>query len=476
MTNPLFFEQTYINGSLVSSHRTFDIINPATGHIVGKMPDLTGEDCNKAILHAYEAWNTWKYTSLMERTTKLKKLFNLVAEHKENLAELMTFECGKPYQESLVEVDYSNSFIEWFAEESKRAYGETIPSLQSDMRLMTIKQSVGVVGAITPWNFPLAMLTRKIAPALAAGCTVVLKPASKTPFTAVALAVLAEKAGIPSGVLNIITSTDSKSIGQVIATHPLVRKISFTGSTAVGRSLAEQAAGTLKRVSLELGGNAPFIVFDDADIDKAVKGAIVAKFRNSGQTCVSANRFYVQDKIYDEFANKLAHAVAELKIGNGMDENVQVGPLINQKGLEKVKSHVRDAVAHGAQVIMGGESIRGLFFEPTVLTNISNSSIIAREETFGPICALFKFETEEQVIAQANDSEFGLAAYFFSENIHRAFRVAEQLESGMVGINTGKISDASAPFGGVKQSGVGREGSKYGLEEYMEIKYLCYGS
>jgi succinate-semialdehyde dehydrogenase/glutarate-semialdehyde dehydrogenase len=342
--------------------------------------------------------------------------------------------------------------------------------------MLTIKQGVGVVAAITPWNFPLAMLTRKLAPALVAGCTVVLKPASQTPFTAVAIAKLAEEAGVPKGVFNVITSKNSADIGIELSTNPLVRKISFTGSTAVGQTLMEQAASTIKRVSFELGGNAPFIVFDDANIESAVKGAIAGKFRNSGQTCVSINRFYVQNDVYDIFADKLTDAVRQLKVGNGLDDGVQVGPLINLAGMKKVKLHVEDAVSKGAQVRYGGKQIEGNFFEPTVLLDMPHDSLIASEETFGPVCALFRFDTEEEVIQLANDTPFGLAAYFYSDNVHRCQRVGEALESGMVGINTGMVSNASAPFGGVKQSGIGREGSKYGLDEYLELKYICYGT
>jgi succinate-semialdehyde dehydrogenase/glutarate-semialdehyde dehydrogenase len=400
----------------------------------------------------------------------------LIAAHKRELAEMMTLESGKPLAESLGEVEYGNSFIEWFAEEGKRAYGETIPSLRGTTRMLTIKQGVGVVAAITPWNFPLAMLTRKLAPALVAGCTVVLKPASQTPFTAVAIAKLAEEAGVPKGVFNVITSKNSADIGIELSTNPLVRKISFTGSTAVGQTLMEQAASTIKRVSFELGGNAPFIVFDDANIESAVKGAIAGKFRNSGQTCVSINRFYVQNDVYDIFADKLTDAVRQLKVGNGLDDGVQVGPLINLAGMKKVKLHVEDAVSKGAQVRYGGKQIEGNFFEPTVLLDMPHDSLIASEETFGPVCALFRFDTEEEVIQLANDTPFGLAAYFYSDNVHRCQRVGEALESGMVGINTGMVSNASAPFGGVKQSGIGREGSKYGLDEYLELKYICYGT
>ena len=451
------------------------MINPATGKVIASLPDLKVADCSKAIDFADKAWKSWKNTTVVERSDILRKWYNLIQEHKDDLAEIMTLESGKPLSESMVEVDYGSSFVAWFSEEGKRAYGETIPSQKKGSRMMTIKQGVGVVAAITPWNFPIAMVTRKVAPALAAGCTVVLKPASQTPFSAIALAKLAEEAGVPKGVLNIITGRDSSGIGRELATNDLVRKLSFTGSTEVGKTLIEQSASNIKKVSMELGGNAPFLVFNDADIDAAVEGAIAGKFRNSGQTCVSINRFLVQEDVYDEFSMKLTQAVSKLKVGNGLDKGVQVGPLINAKGLKKVQHHVQDALNHGAELAAGGNVIKGLFFQPTVLTNIPKEALIFREETFGPICALFSFKTEEDGIAMANNTEFGLASYFYSTNINRCFRVAEQLEAGMVGVNTGLISNAAAPFGGVKQSGVGREGSKHGLDEYMELKYICFG-
>ena len=476
MKNPLFIESAYLNGAFINSDKTFEIINPSTLKSIGKLPDLNVKDCQKYINASHKAWLSWKDTSIDYRSKILRKLFNLVNDNMDYLAEIMTLESGKPLSESKTEVSYANSFIEWFAEEAKRSYGETIPTLNGANKLMTIKQGVGVVAAITPWNFPLAMITRKLAPALAAGCTVVLKPASQTPFSAIALAKLAEEAGVPKGVFNVITSKDSKGIGKELATNDLIRKLTFTGSTEVGKTLMEQAASTIKRISLELGGNAPFIVFNEADIDKAVEGAIAGKFRNTGQTCVSINRFYVQDSVYDQFAEKLTKAVKGLVVSDGLKKGAQVGPLINESGLEKVKLHVQDAIDKGAKVETGGKPIKGLFFEPTVLSNVSNSSLISSEETFGPICALFKFKTEEEAIQLANDTPFGLASYFYSENVKQCFRIAEQLEAGMVGINTGLISNASAPFGGVKQSGLGREGSKYGLEEYLEIKYLCFGN
>jgi len=475
MKNPLFIEKAYINGQFITSSNTFDVINPSTNEIIGTVPNLTVSDCTNAISAADEAWKKWRNTPLGERSIITRRLFDLVQKNKDYLAEIMTLESGKVLKESLVEVDYANSFVEWFAEEGKRAYGETIPAVNNNVRMMTIKQGIGVVAAITPWNFPLAMITRKVAPALVSGCTVVLKPASQTPFTAIALAKLAEEAGVPKGVFSVITSKDSRGIGKELATNPLVRKITFTGSTEVGSTLMEQASSTIKKVSFELGGNAPFIVFDDADIDAAVQGAIAGKFRNAGQTCVSINRFYVQESIYSLFAEKLTAAVQALKVGDGFNPENQIGPLINAKAVEKVQAHIDDAVQKGASILTGGKRIEGNFFSPTVLVNMSNDSLIKHEETFGPICALFKFSTEEEVIEEANDTPFGLASYFYSENIRRCQRIAEAIEAGMVGINTGLISNAAAPFGGVKYSGIGREGSKHGLDEYMEIKYLCYG-
>lgn len=475
MKNSLLINKAYINGKFVSGTKTFDVINPATGKVIDALPDLSVKECAKAIVAAEKAWLSWRDVPAGERSALIRKWYELILENKKALAEIMTLESGKPLQESLTEVDYGNSFVEWFAEEAKRAYGETIPSSKKGMHLMTIKQGIGVVAAITPWNFPLAMVTRKVAPALAAGCTVILKPASQTPFTAIAIAKLAEEAGLPKGVINVITGKDSAGIGKELATHKSIRKLSFTGSTEVGKTLMEQSASNIKKLSMELGGNAPFIVFDDADIDAAVQGAIAAKFRNSGQTCVSVNRFYVQDSVYDTFSKKLTQAVKGLKVGNGLDKGVQVGPLINAKGLEKVELHVADATKRGAKIAAGGKHIDGLFFEPTVLTHVPTDALIAHEETFGPVCALFRFTTEEEAITLANDTEFGLASYFYSQQLNRCLRVAERLEAGMVGINVGLISNAAAPFGGVKESGVGREGSRYGLDEYMEIKYLCFG-
>lgn len=475
MKNTLLIDSAYINGKFIKSKHTFDVVNPATGKVIASLPDLKVADCTKAIIDADKAWKSWKNKTVLERCNTVRKWYDLIQQYKDDLAEIMTLESGKPLSESRVEVDYGSSFVEWFSEEGKRAYGETIPSQKKGTRMLTIRQGVGVVAAITPWNFPLAMITRKVAPALVSGCTIVLKPASQTPFSAIALAKLAEDAGIPKGVFNVITGKDSAGIGKELATNNLIRKLSFTGSTEVGKTLIEQSASNIKKVSMELGGNAPFLVFNDADIDAAVEGAIAGKFRNSGQTCVSINRFLIQEEVYDEFSMKLSHAVSKLKVGNGLDKGVQVGPLINTKGLEKVQHHVQDALNHGAELATGGKVIKDLFFQPTVLTNVPKEALIFREETFGPICALFSFKTEDDGIAMANATEFGLASYFYSTNINRCFRVAEQLEAGMVGINTGLISNAAAPFGGVKQSGVGREGSKHGLDEYMELKYICFG-
>ncbi|MGB3108138.1 NAD-dependent succinate-semialdehyde dehydrogenase [Sphingobacterium siyangense] len=475
MKNTLLIDSAYINGKFIKSKHTFDVVNPATGKVIASLPDLKVVDCTKAIMDADKAWKSWKNTTVLERCNIVRKWYDLIQHYKDDLAEIMTLESGKPLSESRVEVDYGSSFVEWFSEEGKRAYGETIPTHKKGSRMITIRQGVGVVAAITPWNFPLAMISRKVAPALVAGCTVVLKPASQTPFSAIALAKLAEDAGIPKGVFNVITGKDSVGIGKELATNDLIRKLSFTGSTEVGKTLIEQSASNIKKVSMELGGNAPFLVFNDADIAAAVEGAIAGKFRNSGQTCVSINRFLIQEDVYDEFSMELSHAVSKLKVGNGLDKGVQVGPLINAKGLEKVQHHVQDALNHGAELATGGKVIKDLFFQPTVLTNVPKEALIFREETFGPICALFSFKTEEEGIAMANTTEFGLASYFYSTNINRCFRVAEQLEAGMVGVNTGLISNAAAPFGGVKQSGVGREGSKYGLDEYMELKYICFG-
>ncbi len=474
-SNQLIIDESFINGAWVKGKNTFEVLNPANNEVISNVANLTIEDAKNAINSASAAWISWKKTTAQYRGDILTRWFTLINEHKDELAEIMTLESGKPLEESLREIKYGASFVSWFAQEAPRAYGETIPSSNPANRMLTIRQPIGVVAAITPWNFPLAMITRKVAPALAAGCTVVLRPASETPLTALALAKLSVVAGFPPGVFNVITGKDSSGMGKELSTNELVRKLSFTGSTQVGRTLMAQAADTIKKISLELGGNAPFLVFDDADIEKAVEGAIIAKFRNSGQSCVATNRFLVQDQVFEEFSTKLAEAVIKLKTGNGLDKNMDIGPLINESGLKKVKEHVRDAVNKGAKIITGGKVIKGLFFEPTVLTDVPSNALIATEETFGPVASIFRFKTEEEGIEMANATEFGLAAYFYSQDINRCWRVSEAIETGMVGINTGLVSNASAPFGGIKRSGLGREGSKHGLDEYTEIKYLCFG-
>jgi succinate-semialdehyde dehydrogenase/glutarate-semialdehyde dehydrogenase len=474
-STPLLHTSSVINGRWEKSEKTFQVTNPSSGEVIAEVADMDTTHITSAVRAADEAWKSWRQTTAEHRSALLWDWFRAIKDHREELARIMTQESGKPLKESRGEVDYGASFVSWYAEEARRAYGETIPSPNAANRIVTLRQGVGVVAAITPWNFPLAMITRKVAPALAAGCTVVLRPASQTPLTALALARLAEEAGIPAGVFNVVAGTDSGGMGKELSSHPLVRKLTFTGSTEVGRILMEQAAGTIKKVSFELGGNAPFLVFDDADLDQAVEGAITAKFRNSGQTCVAANRFLVQDSIFDAFAEKLVTAVARLRTGDGMEEDVQVGPLINQHGLEKVEKHIEDALEKGARLLHGGNKKGGLFFEPTVLADVSSDALIAGEETFGPLIALFRFSDEEEAVRMANATEYGLAAYFFSQNIQRCWRISEQIESGMVGINTGLVSTAPAPFGGIKQSGIGREGSRHGMEEFMEIKYLCFG-
>ncbi len=475
LRNPqLFREACYINGKWLQadSKKNFPIVNPYDGQTLGSVPTCGTSETRAAIEAANAAFPTWQNLSAKERSDVMLKWAQLIAENKEDLARLMTLEGGKPINEARGEIDYANGFIIWFAEEARRVYGDVIPSNKRHQELLVIKQPIGVVAAITPWNFPAAMITRKIAPALAVGCTVVVKPAEATPFTALALAVLAEKAGLPAGVLNMVTG-DPKLIGAEMTSNPLVRKLSFTGSTAVGRLLMQQCAPTLKKVSLELGGNAPFIVFDDADLDEAVKGAMASKFRNSGQTCVCANRILVQDSVYEVFAEKMVQAVRQLKVGNGLQEEVTIGPLINEQGIKKVQAHVADATKKGATVLCGGKAVDGLMFEPTVLGNVNSSMLLAQEETFGPVAPLFRFTTEEEAIKMANDTIFGLASYFYSRSIDRVWRVAKALEYGIVGINAGIISSEVAPFGGIKQSGMGREGSKYGIDDYLEIKYLC---
>ncbi len=477
---PLFKQQGFINGQWVNAQTTstYSIYNPATGEKLGEVPAMGAADTDAAIKAAEAALPAWRALTAKERTAKLRNWFNLMMQNQDELGRIMTLEQGKPLAEAKGEIAYAASFVEWFAEEAKRVYGETIPGHQVDKRIVVIKQPIGVAAAITPWNFPSAMITRKAAPALAAGCTMVLKPAPQTPFSALALAELASQAGIPAGVFNVVTADIAGAIevGNVLCASPVVRKLSFTGSTAVGMKLMEQCAPTLKKLSLELGGNAPFIVFDDADIDAAVQGAMISKYRNAGQTCVCANRIYVQAGIYDQFAAKLSEAVKGLKVGNGLDAGVTTGPLIDERAIQKVEKHLQDAVAKGATLVTGGQrhALGGTFFEPTVLTGATVDMLVAREETFGPLAPLFKFDDEADVIQMANNTEFGLAAYFYARDLSRVWRVAEALEYGMVGINTGLISTEVAPFGGVKFSGLGREGSHHGIEEYLELKYLCF--
>ncbi|QLF94249.1 NADP-dependent succinate-semialdehyde dehydrogenase [Pseudomonas sp. ABC1] len=474
----LLREQAYIDGTWQDADdgARLEVNDPATGAIIGSVPKMGVSETRRAIEAAERALPAWRALTAKERSTKLRRWFELVMANQDELARLMTLEQGKPLAEAKGEIAYAASFIEWFAEEAKRVYGDTIPGHQADKRLIVIKQPIGVTAAITPWNFPAAMITRKAGPALAAGCTMVLKPASQTPFSALALAVLAEEAGIPAGVLNVVTGS-AGDIGSELTRNPVVRKLSFTGSTEIGRQLMAECARDIKKVSLELGGNAPFIVFDDADLDAAVEGAIVSKYRNNGQTCVCANRLYVQAGVYDAFVEKLRVAVAKLRVGNGLEAGVTTGPLIDEKAVAKVREHIDDAVTRGARVVSGGKShaLGGGFFEPTILADVPSDALVAREETFGPLAPLFRFNDEDEVIAQANDTEFGLASYFYARDLSRVFRVAEALEYGMVGINTGLISNEVAPFGGIKASGLGREGSKYGIEDYLEIKYLCLG-
>jgi succinate-semialdehyde dehydrogenase/glutarate-semialdehyde dehydrogenase len=474
----LFREQAFVGGRWESAPNggVRNVFNPSTGEQIGTIPDLGAAETRRAIEAADKALPDWRGRTAKERAQILRKWFELMMENQEDLAILMTVEQGKPLAESRGEIAYAASFIEWFAEEGKRAYGDVIPSHGRDKRIVVIKQPIGVTVAITPWNFPAAMITRKAGPALAAGCTMVIKPAELTPYSALAMAVLAERAGIPPGVISVVTG-NSRAIGGEMTSNPIVRKLSFTGSTEIGKLLMSQCAGTVKKVSLELGGNAPFIVFDDADLDAAVAGAMASKYRNAGQTCVCANRLLVQSGVYDKFAEMLATAVKQMKIGDGLQPDVKIGPLIDHKAVEKAEQHVADAVSKGAKVLTGGKRVDGTgsFFMPTVLTGIKKDMLIMREETFGPVAPLLKFETEEEAIRLANDTEFGLASYFYSRDVGRVWRVAEALECGIVGINEGLISTEVAPFGGVKESGTGREGSKYGLEDYLEIKYLCYG-
>ena len=474
----LFHEACYVDGQWVqaASGQTLKVDNPATGEIIGTVPKLGAAETHRAIEAANRAFPAWSKKTAKERATILRRWFDLMMANQDDLARLMTLEQGKPLSESKGEVAYAAAFLEWFGEEAKRIYGDTIPPHQADKRIVVIKQPIGVVACITPWNFPLAMITRKAGPALGAGCTVVIKPASQTPFSALALAELAERAGVPRGVLNVITGSATE-IGAELTSNPIVRKLSFTGSTEIGKILMAQCAGTVKKLSLELGGNAPFIVFDDADLDAAVEGAIASKYRNTGQTCVCTNRLLVQETVYDAFAAKLAVAVKALKPAPGLEPGATQGPLIDDAAVQKVESHIRDAQSKGAKVLVGGHrhALGGRFFEPTVLTDVTPQMAVAREETFGPVAPLFRFKTEAEAIALANDTEFGLASYFYGRDIARVWRVAEALEYGIVGINTGLISTEVAPFGGVKESGLGREGSKYGIDEFVEIKYLCFG-
>ncbi len=474
----LFREQCYVDGSWVSasSGKTITVEDPATGEAIGTVPSLGVDETKRAIDAANAALPAWRAKTAKERSAILQNWFKLIMENQEDLAYLMTREQGKPLAEAKGEIAYGASFVEWFAEEAKRAYGDVIPQPVASRRVLAIKQPVGVFAAITPWNFPTAMITRKCAPGLAVGCTTVVKPASYTPYSALALAELAERAGMPKGVFNVVTGS-AREIGGELCENKIVRKLSFTGSTAVGKILIKQCAETVKRVSMELGGHAPFIVFDDADIDAAVQGAIACKFRNAGQTCVCTNRIYVQAGVFDEFAKKFADATANLKVGNGADEGTVVGPLIEASAVDKADEHVSDAVGKGAEVMIGGKrhELGGLFYQPTVLANCNSDMKIAHEETFGPVAPLFKFETEEEVIKMANDSDVGLAGYFYARDLGRVFRVAESLEVGLVGVNDGVIATEVAPFGGVKESGMGREGSKYGLDEYLEIKYVSLG-
>ncbi len=468
----------YINGQWVASDQgdTLAVTNPATGEVIAHVASCGAAETRRAIEAAQAAQVDWRQKSIKERATILRKWFNLMMENQEDLAKILTAEQGKPLAEAMGEITYGASYIEWFAEEGKRIYGDTIPHSTGDKRLVVIKQPVGVVACITPWNFPNAMLTRKIAPALAAGCTVVCKPANATPLSAYAFAELAERAGVPAGVINLVTGR-TPEIGKELTSNPIVRKLTFTGSTPVGKQLMAECAATVKRTSMELGGNAPFIVFDDADLDAAIAGVMASKYRNSGQTCVCANRILVQESVYDTFAEKLALAVKDLKVGDGVDDGVTIGPLINEGAANDVMEFIDDAVNKGARVVAGGRrsDLGGSFIEPTILTGVSDDMKVFREEIFGPIAPLFKFKTEDEAIAMANDTEFGLACYFYSRDIGRIWRVGEGLDYGIVGINEGIISNEMAPFGGVKESGQGREGSKYGLDDYLEIKYMCMG-
>lgn len=474
----LFRQQCYINGQWrdANNGETLQVTNPANNDVLGSTPKMGATETREAIEAAAEAFKSWKKTTAKQRADILRRWFELMLEHKEDLALIMTLEQGKPLAESRGEILYAASFIEWFAEEGKRVYGDVIPATQNDKRIMVLKQPVGVVASITPWNFPAAMITRKAAPALAAGCTFVAKPAELTPYSAFALAELAERAGVPAGVFNVLTG-DAPKIGGEMTASSLVRKLTFTGSTAVGKLLMRECAGTVKKVSMELGGNAPFLVFDDADLDAAVEGAMLSKFRNTGQTCVCANRILVQEGVYEAFAEKMAVAMKSLNVGEGLNEENNQGPLINDAALLKIEQHVSDATDRGAKVALGGErhALGGTFYQPTLLTGVTADMQLAGEETFGPLAPLFSFKTEEEGVAMANDTQFGLASYFYARDLSRVWRVSEALETGIVAVNTGIFSTEVAPFGGVKESGVGREGSKYGIDEYLEIKYICVG-
>lgn len=471
--------EAYVGGRWVAATggATFDVVNPSDEKLITKVPDMTASDVSGAVAAAENAFGDWRARTAKERAILMRRWYDLIVANADDLALLLTLENGKPLSEASAEILYAASFVDWFAEEGRRADGDIIPAHRQDTRILVLKQPIGVVAAITPWNFPSAMITRKVAPAIAVGCTVVAKPAEQTPLSALALAELADRAGIPPGVINVVTGLDGPSIGKEFCANPLVRKVTFTGSTGVGRILMSQCAPQIKKISLELGGNAPFIVFDDADIDAAVEGAITCKFRNAGQTCVCANRLYVQEAVYEAFADKLTRRVNELRVGDGFEQNTEIGPLIDQQGLAKVKHHISDALENGASIRAGGAQHErgGTYFQPTVLCDVTGTMRLAREETFGPVAPLFRFSDEEDVIAKANDTEYGLAAYFYARDMSRVWRVAEALEYGMVGINTGIISNEIAPFGGIKQSGIGREGSKYGTADFMELKYLCMG-
>ncbi|OTG93247.1 NAD-dependent succinate-semialdehyde dehydrogenase [Acinetobacter sp. ANC 3832] len=474
----LFKQQVYIDGQWVNADqdKSFAVTNPATGDVIAQVPSVSEQQVVQAVEAAETALESWKLTTAKERSILLKKWYALIVENQEDLATILSTEQGKPMTESRGEILYGASFIEWFAEEAKRTYGDVIPHDKQGRRLVVIRQPVGVVAAITPWNFPNAMITRKVGPALAAGCTVIIKPASETPLSALALVALAEQAGIPKGVVNVVTGS-AREIGAVLTSHPTVRKVSFTGSTQVGKLLMQQCSTTMKKVSMELGGNAPFIVFDDADLDHAVEGALVSKFRNSGQTCVCTNRILVQDKVYDAFIEKLTAAVSKLKVADAFEQGAEQGPLINEKAIDKIQEHIDDATAKGARIVFGGHrhALGHTFFEPTILADVTAEMMVAKDETFGPLAPVFKFSTEAEAIYMANDTEFGLASYIYTESLSRAWRVGEALEYGMVGINEGIISTEIAPFGGIKESGCGREGSKYGIEDYQELKYMCMG-